>query len=538
MKRIVAILLVASLLISLVGGSVVLAQEPTAEPTEEPTAEPTQEPTAEPTEEPTAEPTQEPIAEPTEEPTAEPTEEPTAEPTAEPTEEPTAEMTEEPTISAAAASDGPWYSTIYVSNPHASSATVAILFYDENGNQDASYDVSGGLSAHGSAVIDVSSVGGLDSSWQGSAVVQSERQLAAAVALKVNSSTDRELYSGFTQAGTSAYMPAVANAYGQLSTLAVQNTSGSSTTVTATYLSTTGGANPTFSFTVPAYASKFLVSNSDNGVGGPSLGSGWLGSASFTSSGGEIVVLNHQPYTNAPKAVAYEGVSQGYTKIYYPTALQKIYTAKFTTFYAIQNVGSASTSVTMRVYDTSGVQVGTASTTLASNAKVSWQPADAGASEGFLGSAVVESGGQPIAGIVNIGTLPMSGCPTGAGQTTAFTAPGEGAANVAIPWVEYKSGTDWRSFLAVQNIGTGTSGNVTVTYYNANGSVAATQALGTIPSGSKGNSNPNTAGAGSSFVGSAEVTSNNSSDQLIVLTNNQQADQCHGASLIGASFTP
>jgi hypothetical protein len=369
--------------------------------------------------------------------------------------------------------------------------------------------------------------------------VQSGSELAASVALKVNSNTDREIYSGFAQGGAAAYMPAVANAYGQLSTLAIQNTSGSSTTVTATYLSTTGGANPTFNFTVPAYASKYLDSSSDNGVGGPSLGSGWLGSASFTSSGGDIVLVNHQPYVNSPKAVAYEGVSQGYNKIYFPTAIQKTWAAKFTTFYAVQNVGSTNANVTMTVKDTSGVTVGTVSKTLAPNAKVSWQPADAGAPEGFTGSAVVESTNSvPIAGIINIGTLPMEGCPTGAGQTTAFTAPGEGAAYVAIPWVEYKSGTDWRSFLAVQNIGTATSGNVTVTYYNANGSVAATDSLGTIAPEAKGNSNPNTAGAGSSFVGAAEISSSNSADQLIVLTNNQQADQCHASSLTGMPFTP
>jgi hypothetical protein len=431
-----------------------------------------------------------------------------------------------------------------VSNPHASSAGVTIVFYDEDGNQDASYDVSGGLPAHGSEVIDVSAVGIGDSSWRGSAVVQSEGQLAAAVALKVNSSTDRELYSGFTQAGTSAYMPAVVRNpypgrdYDQLSTLVVQNTSGSPATVTATYLSTTGGANPTFSFTVPAYASKYLDSSSDNGVGGPSLGSGWLGSASFTSGAGEIVLVNHQPYVNSPKAVAYEGVSQGYNKIFFPTAQQKIYTAKFTTFYAIQNVGTTDANVRMTVYNTSGGTVGTVSTTLSPNAKVSWEPRHAGAPESFLGSAVVESTNSvPIAGIVNIGTLPMSGCPTGAGQTMAFTAPGEGAANVAIPWAEYKSGTEWRTFVAVQNIGTTTSGNVTVTYYNANGSVAAPHALGTIAPGAKANSNPNTAGAGS-FVGSFEVTSDNASDQLIVLTSNQQADQCHAASLMGIPFTP
>jgi len=126
MKKLLFLLVIASLLMFVSPAAWTMAQDPapesTAQPTEEPLAAPevTEEPEAEPTGEPTAEPTQEvvpteePTAEPTqevvptEEPTAEPTqevvptEEPTAEPTQEvvPTEEPTAEPTEEPVLTA------------------------------------------------------------------------------------------------------------------------------------------------------------------------------------------------------------------------------------------------------------------------------------------------------------------------------------------------------------------------------------------------------------------------------------------------------
>ncbi len=97
-KRLLSILLAASLVVmSLTGcGDVATgsddrettqeSEQPSSEqateaPTEAPTPEPTEEPTPEPTEEPTPEPTEAPTPEPTEAPTPEPTEAPTTEPT-------------------------------------------------------------------------------------------------------------------------------------------------------------------------------------------------------------------------------------------------------------------------------------------------------------------------------------------------------------------------------------------------------------------------------------------------------------------------
>ena len=102
MKKFLSVLLLLTLFsVVPIFKSSVLAQEPTAEPTDDiaidAVQEPTDEPTAEPTDEPTAEPTVEPTVEPTDEPTAEPTVEPTVEPTDEPTVEPTDEPTTEPT---------------------------------------------------------------------------------------------------------------------------------------------------------------------------------------------------------------------------------------------------------------------------------------------------------------------------------------------------------------------------------------------------------------------------------------------------------
>jgi hypothetical protein len=349
------------------------------------------------------------------------------------------------------------------------------------------------------------------------------------------------VYSGFSQGSDKVSSPAIAcNAFDQDSDLVVMNTGSSDTTFTVKYLSTTGGNEPTTGpHSVKANSSTYLDVCNEVGES-----SGWLGSATVTAanSSDTLVAVVFQPYITSPKAVAYEALAgTGGSTVFFPTALQKAFGAQFTSFYAIQNVGAGSTTVTLEVFNTSGSSQGTVSKSLASGEKVSWQPQNAGASStGFSGSAVASaSGGGEIAAITNIGTLPAGGgCPSGAGQTTAFLNPsdraGDSGAKLAIPWVEYKSGIDWRSFLAVQNVNNNgsASGTVTVTYYNPNGTTAASANLGSIADGAKGNSNPSSAGAGSNFLGSIEITSSNSGDKLVGLTNNQQADGCHAASAL------
>jgi hypothetical protein len=540
------------------------AEEPPAEPeaTEEPTAEaPTADPevTDEPpadeppadeppadepvTEEPTVEepviaeePTFEPTVEPTPVPTAVPTEEPTPEPTEEPVVEPTEEpVVDEPAIAGAGAEAGPWTSSIYLSNPHASSSDVTIEFYDTDGTA-TTYSLPSALAAHGSTIVDVADVGpsGSGGTWQGAAVVKSQNELAAQVSLAVNSSVDRELYSGFKDGSTEVYMPAVVcDKWDQTNTLAVQNVEGTDSTFDVSFKGASGYADKNATgVSFKAYSTTF-VNPCDY------VKTGWYGSATF-SSGNKLAVVNHQPYVEAVKAVAYEGTLSGYNKIYFPTSLLNAYDPEFTTYYALQNVGGSATSVKLTLYNTSGGVVGTKSvSSLGSLEKVSWNPSDAGASDGYSGSAIAEAGtGGLIAGITNIGVKNVtSGCPTGSGQTNAFTQPGEGSANVAIPWVEFKS-SSWYTYLAVQNIGSSASGTVTARYYKPDGTLAKSKSLGSIAVGSKANTDANSAGAGSNFLGSVELTSGSATDQLIVLTNNKSANACNGSSTLGVSFTP
>jgi hypothetical protein len=430
-------------------------------------------------------------------------------------------------ISGTGAKDGAWSSTIYVSNPNGAAATGQIVY---QGDQIANKDLN--LPAYGSAAIDLSSVSG---TYEGSAIVSSDSTLAVQVGLAVDSSIDRMLYTGFTQGASKVSMPSVVcNIFDQDSDFVVMNTGDAAASVNITYKKT-GDADIVKSHSIPAQSSVYLSVCSEVGVA-----SGWSGSA--TVQGGDsdsLVAVNFQPYVTAPKAVAYEALAgAGSEKVFFPTALQKRFAAEFTSFYAIQNVGDANTSVTLTVYNTDGSVLGTATQDLDAGAKWSVQPQHAGAGDAFSGSAVATAPGGEIAAITNIGTKPAGGsCPEGAGQTAAFLNPGNNASDssstLAIPWVEYKDGTDWRTFLAIQNVGDATSGNVSVMYYDANGNqVGSTDDLGTIGAGAKGGSNPSKVSTAGNFFGSVVIMSDNASDSLIALSNNQQADQCHSSSTL------
>jgi hypothetical protein len=312
--------------------------------------------------------------------------------------------------------------------------------------------------------------------------------------------------------------------------------------VSIKYLGTSGSVpEKTTSHTIKPNSSTYLDVCTELGLDPNTGDHKWLGSATITGGGSDqLVAMVFQPYVVAPKAVAFETLAgSGSQSVYFPSAMQQSYAVEMTTFYAIQNVGSSATEVTFDIQPSVGQPK---KVTLQPGEKVSLQPKDAGADKStkkFNAAAIATaSDGGQIAGITNIGTNaalpPPAGCATGAGQTTAFLNPSSGAATIAIPWIEYKeASTDWLSFIAVQNIGSAASGNVTAKYYDANGNSVGSADLSTINAGEKKNTNANSATQSTSFVGSVVISSDNASDSLIALTNNRQFDNCHGASALG-----
>lgn len=174
---------------------------------------------------------------------------------------------------------------------------------------------------------------------------------------------------------------------------------------------------------------------------------------------------------------------------------------------SILNPNPTAAQVTLDFYsaDTAGA-VYSFSDTIPANSQKTWYiPSLTGVPDGFLGSVVVSSD-QLVQAIVNT-QVPTTGTgttsnPNRVGTSSAVNTP---APQMYAPQVmrEYYG---WNSYLAVQNAGS-SSAPVTVEIYDSTGALVDTEVV-TIPAGSMHlfRQADNTA-LGSSFVGSAKITS-------------------------------
>jgi hypothetical protein len=311
-----------------------------------------------------------------------------------------------------------------------------------------------------------------------------------------------------------------------------------------------GGTLPEkeFDFDVLAGSAEVIDSCTDART---SLGAGWLGSAVFTATGSEIVVVNHQPYVNTSKAVSFEGAASGSSTLYLPTAMRDIYHNKQTTFYAIQNTSSSSdATVTINYVKSSGSgpDTSTQQATIGPLQKKALGPKSGTGTEapspaipeGWIGSAELVATGATVVGITNIG-VGAGNCPTNAGLATAFSLPSTVSAYYSLPYLHWSTtSTLWQSFIAVQNVGS-SNASFTVRYYNQSGTSAWNHSFSNIAPTAKGVSywglaaNPS---SGTDFTGSVVVEGATGSEELVVLVTNQQATGCYGGSYVGLPFTP
>jgi hypothetical protein len=228
-------------------------------------------------------------------------------------------------------------------------------------------------------------------------------------------------------------------------------------------------------------------------------------------------------------AYGFEGFASGANKVYMASMLCKTGSEQQTSYFAIQNAGTgtASASVTIKFYNTSGTQVGTLpATTIPAGGKLSTNPCAAGVAAGTSGSAVIESTGAPI---IAIGKVKANN-----GMATAFVGQAQGNLKVALPYVRWAASAtqDFRSYIAIMNVGTVAACDIRVRYYDGNGTMVAEHRVagGSAPclnTNIKTNSNPSAAGAlsGGQFGftpagGAVEVVS----DQPIVVVVRAQRD--------------
>ncbi|HWQ15655.1 MAG TPA: hypothetical protein VNL77_22835 [Roseiflexaceae bacterium] len=210
-----------------------------------------------------------------------------------------------------------------------------------------------------------------------------------------------------------------------------------------------------------------------------------------TQNPGKVVATAMELGITKKDASAFEGVAGGSNVVYMPSAICNAFNGQ-TTAYAVQNTNtSGDVNVTVN-YLASPNGTGTNqsfsdSATIPAGAKASFN-ACAKLPPGYSGSATITATGGNIVAISKV---------FGAGLSTAAPGVGTGAQTLALPYVrfsqtQFASGARQRVFIAVQNVGDAdlAAGQVTVTYYDKNGAVVGTHALGAIAKGAKLSSNP------------------------------------------------
>ena len=233
----------------------------------------------------------------------------------------------------------------------------------------------------------------------------------------------------------------------------------------------------------------------DTGAAGDPLPSPFNGSAVVTATragggDGAIVSSAMELEITGKGAKAFEGVAQGATTFFMPSALCNFDIgsgALTNTAYAVQNT-SLTTATDVTVTFSNGA---TQTQNVGAGAKKSFVACNAtGMTQNFNGSATITSTATPVIAV---------GKAYGAGLSTAFVgaADGSGSAKVALPYVRWANATNWgagtqqRVFITIQNIGTADiTGDIVVQYISCTGVVQGTDTITTdVVVGAKVNSN-------------------------------------------------
>jgi len=414
-----------------------------------------------------------------------------------------------------------WTSGILYLNTSENAGTMTVTYYDGNSSPTSYQSSSISLATNQSGELLIGSVSSIPGTFKGSAVLSSNVPVAVVYEEFVEGSEqnnyDRSFYNGFTssQADTTFYVPTFQkSAYGlkQTSRVGIQNVDTSTTASVTMEFFNVGETTAFYSDTVSIDPqASYVFSANDISQ----IAAGFSGSLKLTSNVPIVAAAEETADINR-SSYAFEGVASGESKVFIPTMLCSYGTYDQKSYYAVQAVGGTA-NITVRHYSRdTGLQVGTDYiTSIADGAKATLRTCVEGAAPaGSIGSSVIESTGGDIIVIVKvIGTI--------GDLRTAYVATGTGAQTVALPYIVWSSdhSAGFRSYVAVQNIGTSDAVDVTAKYYNAAGTLQTTHVL--ADSGSslgvlqKANTWTNIAGLGSGdFSGSVIIES----DQPVLVT--------------------
>lgn len=376
---------------------------------------------------------------------------------------------------------GTWVSGVTVANLEGDTAAVTLVFYKPNGDVALTFD-GGTIAPNGSKGWYLpSQVTGLADGFIGSAVVQSDRQVAASVNTQLPSGTNPARVG--TSVGVGNPTPTVyatqlhKDYYGWNSYCAVQNTGVDAVTVTTTYYDGTGSAVDTDTQSIPGYSSFIFDQGADT-----ELAAGFNGSAKFVGNETHPLAVVCNFYNTGADAAtsqfhSYNGMGTGGSTVHIPRIVKDYYS--YQSGLKVQNIGTEALAVTV-VFNFNGVEYTLVSPSIGSGQ--SWGPYMgapgqlAGSTPSLVGisgsgSAVITVN-DPTANKLIVATINEDNRvnPAGRGVTYEGALTAEGSSTLVFPQVtsEYYG---YSSGIQIAKVEAGAS--TCTANYSASGTVAA-----------------------------------------------------------------
>lgn len=401
-------------------------------------------------------------------------------------------------VQAQSASDVVWTSSISYFSTGDESGVISIIFYDGT-TQYTSSSIE--VEPKGSGEINIGSTT-LSSDFKGSAVLSSSVPVATVTtqfAKTSPSNYSKAFYSGFdiSEAGEKFYLATVRSNGITDSTIGVQNVETFEITATLNFFDRFT-QTLAFSYVVDLPSNAAYIARLPEV---PTYPGGYFdGSLEITATmksdpgtPARVVASAVETQDSGRGVYSYKGTKEGADTFYLPTAMCNYFGQ--TSYFAIQNIGDESATVIVDYYNKSAELVGSSPVKLIlPGAKWSTNPCDFNLLSSTLGSAVVRSTNSvPLIGMGKVSSA--------SGLITAFNGLSSGSTDLAAAYVRWAAdpATNYRSFIAVMNLGTEAATNVVANYYDANGNLIASHQLASIAHPlapfTKVNTTPDSAGA-------------------------------------------
>lgn len=416
----------------------------------------------------------------------------------------------------AQATDATWISSITYFVPGDDPGKLSVIFYDGTSSYTSpEIDVTGKSSGE----INIGSTS-LSENFKGTAVLSSSVPVASVTTQFEENNPlgfSTGFYTGFTKedAGSTFYLSTVRANGLTSSSIGVQNVEDVAITATLNFYSVFTG-NLAFKKVVElqpgaGYVSKLReIPEFSGSIFDGSLVVTAVRSDDLTTPA-NVVASAVETQDNGYGVYSYQGVKEGSTKVYLPTAMCEY--QEQTSYFAIQNLGTSTADVKVDYYDFNNNFVGsTPIQKISKGAKWSTNPCTYNLLEQQKGSAVVTStNGVPLTAMAKINTTD--------GLITAFSGLPAGSTHIALPYVRWSDNTStkYSSYIAVMNLGTTNATNIIAHYYDADGTLIKTHTLASTsnPLGPSNKANTNASMANALTGGEFGYASNGGAVEII-----------------------